>query len=109
MFTLGASMTKLTMLGLHDTVSLNGGTDMIVDTPGGGDKLQLQIGALGGTVDIINFGVANAVVDLDRGLASSLGWTTPTQVAAAVSSSDVLSLGRHFGGLHPTATNFHIG
>jgi Ca2+-binding RTX toxin-like protein len=73
-FNLGASMmTTLTMHGLHETVSINGGADTIVDTPKGADKLQLQIGAQGGTVGITNFGVANAVVSLVQALASGLG------------------------------------
>ena len=115
-FTLGASMTTLTMHGMHDTVSVNGGTDTITDTLGGGDKLQLQIGASGGTVGISNFGVANAVVSLVHALASGLGWSTPAEIAAHVTSdghSSELSLGSHgsidfVGVTGLTAKNFQI-
>jgi len=111
-------MTSLVMHGLRDVVSVNGGTDTIVDTPTGTDKLQLQIASLGGTVGIINFGVTNAVMYLTQALASSLGWTTPAQIAAAVTSDNhggsLLGLGSRgsidFAGLpHLTASSFHIG
>jgi hypothetical protein len=115
-FNLGASVTTLTMQGLHDTVSVNGGTDSIADTTGGGDKLQLNIGAQGGTVDVSNFGVANAVVSLVQALASAEGWTTPAAIATDVSynsSGGVLSLGSYgkidFAGVTGlTAKNFQI-
>jgi len=118
-FTLGASMTSLTMHGLHDAVSVNGGTETLVDTPDGTDKMQLQIGAQGGTVSITNFGVANAVVSLVQALASAEHWTTPTQIAAAVTSDghgdSLLGLGSYgkidFVGVPTgqlTAHNFQI-
>jgi hypothetical protein len=110
-------MTSLTMYGQHDTVSLNGGSDTLVDTAGGTDKLQLQIGAQGATVGITNFGVANAVVSLVQALASAEYWTSPTQIAAAVTSDNnggsLLSLGSYgkidfVGVTGLTAKNFQI-
>jgi hypothetical protein len=87
------------MHGLHDTVSVNGGTEMIIDTPKGTDKLKLQIGAQGSAVAITNFGVANAAVSLVQALASAEHWTSPAQIAAAVTSDNnggsLLNLGSH--------------
>jgi Ca2+-binding RTX toxin-like protein len=118
-FNLGAGMTTLTMHGLHDQVSVNGGNDTIIDTPSGADKLQLNIGAQGGTVGITNFDVANAVVSLVQTLAGAEQWTSPAQIAAAVTSDghsgSLLSLGSYgkinFVGVPTgqlTAHNFQI-
>ena len=118
-FVFGSGTASLTMHGQHDTVSVNGGTDTIADTAGGADKLQLQIGAAGGTVGISNFGVSNAVVSLVHALASAEHWATPAQIAAAVTTDNnggsLLSLGSYgkidFVGVPTgklTANNFQI-
>ena len=113
-------MASLFLHGLHDTVSVNGGTDTITDTPNGADTLMLQMGALGGTVSVGNFSVAKGVVLLAQALASSEGWTTSAQIAAALGTDghggSLLSLGAH-GSIdfqnvpktQLTASNFHIG
>jgi hypothetical protein len=118
-FNLGAGMTTLTMHGLHDSVSVNGGNDTIADTAGGADKLQLNIGAQGGTLGITNFDVANAVVSLVQTLAGAEHWTGPAKIAAAVTTDNnggsLLSLGSYgkidFVGVPTgklTANNFQI-
>jgi hypothetical protein len=119
-FTLGDSSATLAMHGLHDMVSVNGGTDSIADTAGGLDNLTLRVGALGGTLDVANFSIQHGVLLLVQTLAASEGWTTPGQIDAALTTDNhggtLLSLGSHgsvdFQGVAKgqlTANNFHIG
>jgi hypothetical protein len=69
--------------GQHDTVSVNGGTNSITDTPKSVDQLMLQIGALGGTVSVANFSPAHGVLLLAQALASPEGWSSPGAIDAA--------------------------
>jgi hypothetical protein len=119
-FTLGGSMASLVLHGQHDTVSVNGGTDTITDTPNSADALMLQMGALGGTVSVANFSVAHGVLLLAQALASAEHWATPGQVDAALRADghdgSLLSLGtlgaidfQNVPKAQLTARNFHIG
>jgi hypothetical protein len=82
------------MQGMHDTVSVIGGTDILTDTPGGVDQLMLQVGGtlgsavLGGTVSVANFSPAHGVLLLAQALASAEHWANPGQVAAALTKDN---------------------
>jgi hypothetical protein len=118
-FTLDGSFASLMLQGSNNSVLVNGGSTSIWDTVGGTDALHLQIGPLGGTVGITNFSAANGVLALTSAMASSLGWTTPGQIDAAVTSDNhggsLLSLGSNgsvdFARVAPAslhASNFQI-
>jgi len=118
-FTLDGSFASLTLQGSNNSVLVNGGSTSIWDTVGGTDALHLQIGPLGGSVGITNFSAANGVLALTSAMASFLGWTTPGQIDAALTSDhhggSLLSLGSQgsvdFVGIAPAslhATNFKI-
>jgi hypothetical protein len=113
-------MASLFLHGLQDTVSVNGGTATIADTPNSTDALSLHVGALGGTVSVANFDVAKGAVLLAQALASAEGWATSGQIASALGTDghggSLLSLGTHgsidFQNVQKTqltAGNFHIG
>jgi len=119
-FILNGGTTELVLNGPNNKVLTNGGADQIVDAPAGADNLYLQVGQSGGAIMIANFSATKGVVDLVAALASSLHWTTPAQVDAALTSDHgggtLLSLGAHgsidFIGVAPTvlqASNFQIG
>jgi Ca2+-binding RTX toxin-like protein len=118
-FTLDGSFASLMLQGSNNSVLVNGGSTSIWDTVGGTDALDLQIGPLGGSVGITDFSAANGVLALVSAMASTLGWTTPGQIDAAVTSDhhggSLLSLGSQgsvdFVGVAPAslhATNFKI-
>jgi len=67
-FDLGASDSSLTLHGNHNFVFVDGGTETITDSIGGKDHLKLEVGALGGTIDITNFSAAHGIVGLDPSL-----------------------------------------
>jgi hypothetical protein len=119
-FSLDASTTSLLLNGSGNLVFINGGTDTITDThfpPGQGDDLFLQIGSLGGEVNITNFSTALGTVDLAPGL----GFSTAAAIAAAVTSDghggSLLTFGSSLGSIDfvgvavgsLTASNFKIG
>ena len=115
-FTLDGSTSALLLHGTDNKVFVNGGTADIADSTTKLDKLVLNIGTLGGSVDIANFSAAHGVVDL----APDLGFATGHAAAAALTSdghggSLLMFAGGHGSldihgvapsGLH--ASNFHI-
>jgi hypothetical protein len=118
-FSLDASTSSLLLHGTDNKVFINGGSDTITDTalsPTGGDHLTLNVGSLGGSIDITNFSVAHGVVDLVPGL----GFASDAAAAAAVTSDghggSMLAFAGGLGsidfqGVSPASlhsTNFHI-
>jgi hypothetical protein len=115
-FRLDASTTQLLLHGTDNKVFISGGTDTIIDSPGQLDALVMNVGSLGGNIDITNFSAANGLVDL----APDLGFATGAAAAAAVTSdgsggSLLVFAGGYgsidFHGVAPAslhATNFHI-
>ena len=85
-FILNGSTTALVLNGSNNKVLINGGADQVVDTLASTDNLFLQVGQSGGAIMIANFSATNGLVDLATVLASSLHWTTPAQVYAALTS-----------------------
>ena len=67
-FDLDAGSSLLTLHSNHNFVFVDGGTDTITDSPSGKDFLKLDVGSLGGKIDITNFSAAHGVVDLDSAL-----------------------------------------
>jgi hypothetical protein len=118
-FTLDGSFASLILQGSNNSVLVNGGSTTIWDTVGGTDALHLEIGPRGGSVGITNFSATDGVLALVAAMASNLGWTTPGQIDAAVTSDhhggSLLSLGSQgsvdFAGVAPSslhASNFKI-
>lgn len=118
-FRLDASTTLLVLHGSRNAVFINGGHDVIADTAfPGRDHLTLHVGALGGSIGISHFSVANGLVDL----VPNLGFARAAGAAAfANSHSDghggsLLVFARGHGaidflGVRPGsfhASNFHI-
>lgn len=82
-FSLDASTSSLVLHGTDNLVFINGGTDTITDSSRpGGDHLGLNVGSLGGNIDITNFSAAHGVVDL----APDLGFAKAADAAGALTS-----------------------
>jgi hypothetical protein len=79
-FSLDASASALFLSGTDNKVFINGGTADIADSATKLDHLVLNIGSLGGSVDITNFSAGHGVVDL----APDLGFATGAAAAAAL-------------------------
>jgi len=115
-FRLDDSTSSLVLHGTDNKVFVNGGTDNITDSASKLDQLLLNIGSLGGTVDITNFSAAHGLVDL----APDLGFVSGAAAAMAVtpdgSGGSLLTFASGLGsidfhGVAPAslhAANFHI-